>query len=126
LIVFIIIFYWGKKKITVKGLSIILSIAYIFYGIGMKLFFKENIDAFFFLCCFYLIFILFTMLINLYSPRSPPSTEGDDDGGSDHEEEFYYTEMEVEAGHVAASSPTLSHQDMARPPHEGKSLYLNH
>ncbi|XP_059490594.1 zinc finger protein 704 [Neocloeon triangulifer] len=49
-------------------------------------------------------------------PRTP---EGDDDGGSsDHEEEFYYTELEVEAGHVAASSPTLSHQDMARPPHE--------
>ena len=34
----------------------------------------------------------------------------------DHEEEFYYTEIEIEE---AYSPPTLSHRDMARPPHEG-------
>lgn len=33
----------------------------------------------------------------------------------DHEEEFYYTEIELED---AYSPPTLSHRDMARPPHE--------
>ncbi|KAF4519670.1 hypothetical protein B566_EDAN016771 [Ephemera danica] len=50
-------------------------------------------------------------------PR-PPRPDGGEDSSSDHEEEFYYTEIEVEAANVAASSPTLSHQDMARPPHE--------
>lgn len=35
----------------------------------------------------------------------------------DHEEEFYYTEVEL--GLHTSSPPTLSHRDMARPPHEG-------
>ncbi|XP_039296353.1 zinc finger protein 395 [Nilaparvata lugens] len=41
----------------------------------------------------------------------------DDEGcmDDDHEEEFYYTE--VESG-LTSSPPTLSHRDMARPPHE--------
>lgn len=34
---------------------------------------------------------------------------------SDHEEEFYY--QEVPADHMS-SPPTMSHRDMARPPHE--------
>ncbi|XP_065225261.1 zinc finger protein 395-like isoform X2 [Planococcus citri] len=34
----------------------------------------------------------------------------------DHEEEFYYTEVETEEAFY--SPPTLSHRDMARPPHE--------
>lgn len=34
---------------------------------------------------------------------------------SDHEEEFYYQEVAVD--HMS-SPPTLSHRDMARPPHE--------
>lgn len=34
----------------------------------------------------------------------------------DHEEEFYYTEVSL--GVHTSSPPTLSHQDMARPPHE--------
>lgn len=33
----------------------------------------------------------------------------------DHEEEFYYTEVEME---ITSSPPTMSHRDMARPPHE--------
>ncbi|KAJ2946342.1 hypothetical protein O0L34_g12379 [Tuta absoluta] len=37
------------------------------------------------------------------------------EGESDHEEEFYYTEREVS---VPAPPPTLSHQDMCRPPYE--------
>lgn len=37
------------------------------------------------------------------------------EGESDHEEEFYYTEREVCA---PAPPPTLSHQDMCRPPYE--------
>jgi hypothetical protein len=41
----------------------------------------------------------------------------------DREEEFYYTEVEVG---VTSPPPTLSHRDMARPPHEGKIyLYIN-
>lgn len=39
----------------------------------------------------------------------------------DHEEEFYYTEVEL--GLHASSPPTLSHRDMARPPHEGRPTY---
>lgn len=40
-----------------------------------------------------------------------------------HEEEFYYEEIEEDAATAAAamipaSPPTLSHRDMARPPHE--------
>lgn len=42
---------------------------------------------------------------------------GEDVDFDDHEEEFYYTEIELEE---AYSPPTLSHRDMARPPHEGK------
>ncbi|XP_055907153.1 uncharacterized protein LOC129942280 [Eupeodes corollae] len=49
----------------------------------------------------------------------------EDDGSfsdSDHEEEFYYTEIEDEDDEGKAPSPpsppTLSHRDMARPPHE--------
>lgn len=39
--------------------------------------------------------------------------------GSDHEEEFYYTEIEDEGESPSPPSPpTLSHRDMARPPHE--------
>ncbi|XP_065350278.1 zinc finger protein 395 [Cloeon dipterum] len=49
-------------------------------------------------------------------PRNPEGN--DEDPNSDHEEEFYYTELEEEARNVAVSPPTLSHQDMARPPHE--------
>ncbi|XP_044726630.1 zinc finger protein 395 [Chrysoperla carnea] len=39
-----------------------------------------------------------------------------EDDLSDHEEEFYYTEVELGLHH--SSPPTMSHQDMARPPHE--------
>jgi hypothetical protein len=39
---------------------------------------------------------------------------------SDHEEEFYYTEVEL--GLHTSSPPTLSHRDMARPPHEGNTM----
>nr|CAD7405914.1 unnamed protein product [Timema poppensis] len=35
---------------------------------------------------------------------------------SDHEEEFYYTELELRPH--TYSPPTMSHRDMARPPHE--------
>lgn len=34
---------------------------------------------------------------------------------SDHEEEFYYQEVAVD---YMSSPPTMSHRDMARPPHE--------
>uniref|UniRef100_A0A1B6CTT6 C2H2-type domain-containing protein n=1 Tax=Clastoptera arizonana TaxID=38151 RepID=A0A1B6CTT6_9HEMI len=40
----------------------------------------------------------------------------DSDMDDDHEEEFYYTEVEL--GLHTSSPPTLSHRDMARPPHE--------
>lgn len=36
---------------------------------------------------------------------------------TDGEEEFYYTEVEVGL-HNNSSPPTMSHRDMARPPHE--------
>lgn len=39
----------------------------------------------------------------------------EDDSMSDHEEEFYYQEVTMD--HVS-SPPTMSHRDMARPPHE--------
>ncbi|OAD58950.1 hypothetical protein WN48_09877 [Eufriesea mexicana] len=39
----------------------------------------------------------------------------EDDDISDHEEEFYYQEVAVD--HMS-SPPTMSHRDMARPPHE--------
>ncbi|XP_037925234.1 zinc finger protein 704 isoform X2 [Hermetia illucens] len=52
-----------------------------------------------------------------------PRHSFDDDGGtfseSDHEEEFYYTEIEEDdKSPTPPSPPTLSHRDMARPPHE--------
>ncbi|PSN54383.1 Zinc finger protein 704 [Blattella germanica] len=46
----------------------------------------------------------------------PRETTEDDSELSDHEEEFYYTEVEL--GLHTSSPPTLSHRDMARPPHE--------
>lgn len=54
-------------------------------------------------------------------PRRDKSPQDDstNDSIDDHEEEFYYTEVELGA---ASSPPTLSHRDMARPPHEGKAL----
>ncbi|XP_052120306.1 zinc finger protein 395 isoform X2 [Frankliniella occidentalis] len=46
-----------------------------------------------------------------------PGADGEDgEDMSDHEEEFYYTEVEL--GLHTSSPPTLSHRDMARPPHE--------
>lgn len=46
----------------------------------------------------------------------PRKTPENDLELSDHEEEFYYTEVEL--GLHTSSPPTLSHRDMARPPHE--------
>ncbi|XP_021937970.1 zinc finger protein 704 isoform X4 [Zootermopsis nevadensis] len=46
----------------------------------------------------------------------PRETTENDLELSDHEEEFYYTEVEL--GPQTSSPPTLSHRDMARPPHE--------
>ena len=48
----------------------------------------------------------------------PRETTENDSELSDHEEEFYYTEVEL--GLHTSSPPTLSHRDMARPPHEGR------
>lgn len=55
----------------------------------------------------------------MYRPRreKSPTDDSTNDSIDDHEEEFYYTEVELGA---ASSPPTLSHRDMARPPHEGK------
>ncbi|CAG0891217.1 unnamed protein product [Darwinula stevensoni] len=59
-----------------------------------------------------------------------PARRGKDGENTDHEEEFYYNEVEVtvSGGGVmggamggtttTSSPPTLSHMDMARPPHE--------
>ena len=47
----------------------------------------------------------------------PRQKSEDGEEMSDHEEEFYYTEVEL--GLHTSSPPTLSHRDMARPPHEG-------
>jgi hypothetical protein len=58
---------------------------------------------FFYFCCF-----------------SPRETTENDLELSDHEEEFYYTEVEL--GPHTSSPPTLSHRDMARPPHEGNTM----
>lgn len=54
----------------------------------------------------------------IFRPRHEKSPQDDstNDSIDDHEEEFYYTEVELGA---ASSPPTLSHRDMARPPHEG-------
>jgi len=51
---------------------------------------------------------------------SPRETTENDLELSDHEEEFYYTEVEL--GLHTSSPPTLSHRDMARPPHEGNTM----
>lgn len=45
----------------------------------------------------------------LFRDRGDPLTDG--------EEEFYYTEVEVGLNN-SSSPPTMSHRDMARPPHE--------
>ncbi|XP_046735253.1 zinc finger protein 395 isoform X1 [Diprion similis] len=42
--------------------------------------------------------------------------DNEDDDMSNHEEEFYYTEVAL--GCHTSSPPTMSHRDMARPPHE--------
>ncbi|XP_059608093.1 zinc finger protein 395 isoform X1 [Phlebotomus argentipes] len=61
---------------------------------------------------------------NAHLGPKKPRQSLDDDGtfsDSDHEEEFYYTELEDEEDTAAPSPPsppTLSHRDMARPPHE--------
>ncbi|XP_050443437.1 zinc finger protein 395 [Adelges cooleyi] len=54
---------------------------------------------------------------NHLGPRreKSPLDDSTNDSIDDHEEEFYYTEVELGA---ASSPPTLSHRDMARPPHE--------
>lgn len=39
--------------------------------------------------------------------------------GDDHEEEFYYTEVEIG---MTSPTPTMSHLDMVRPPHEGEAF----
>ncbi|XP_015171873.1 PREDICTED: zinc finger protein 395 [Polistes dominula] len=53
------------------------------------------------------------------SHLGPKKSKGYDNDGeddiSDHEEEFYYQEVAVD--HMS-SPPTMSHRDMARPPHE--------
>jgi uncharacterized C2H2 Zn-finger protein len=59
-------------------------------------------------------------------PKKPRQSIDDDrsysevEEDSEIEEEFYYTEVEDELDNSAnsASPPTLSHRDMARPPHE--------
>ncbi|KAG4066163.1 hypothetical protein HA402_010365 [Bradysia odoriphaga] len=56
-------------------------------------------------------------------PKKPRPDENEDSFiDSDHEEEFYYTEVEDddqdESSPSPPSPPTLSHRDMARPPHE--------
>lgn len=58
-----------------------------------------------------------------YRPKKARTIEDSIDDapsdGSDHEEEFYYTEIEDEGESPSPPSPpTLSHRDMARPPHE--------
>lgn len=55
--------------------------------------------------------------LKLFSFCSPKKSKGCDseDDMSVHEEEFYYQEVAVD--HMS-SPPTMSHRDMARPPHE--------
>ncbi|XP_034949859.1 zinc finger protein 395 isoform X2 [Chelonus insularis] len=49
-------------------------------------------------------------------PKKSKTCDKDDDFDmSDHEEEFYYQEVAI--NHMS-SPPTMSHRDMARPPHE--------
>ncbi|XP_011642704.1 zinc finger protein 704-like isoform X2 [Pogonomyrmex barbatus] len=48
-------------------------------------------------------------------PKKSKGCDSEEDDMSVHEEEFYY--QEVAADHMS-SPPTMSHRDMARPPHE--------
>ncbi|CAG5078776.1 Similar to znf395: Zinc finger protein 395 (Xenopus laevis) [Cotesia congregata] len=48
-------------------------------------------------------------------PKKVQDDDDEDEALSDHEEEFYYQEIAV--NHMS-SPPTMSHRDMARPPHE--------
>lgn len=59
--------------------------------------------------------------IFLFRPKPETDLDGSD-MDDDHEEEFYYTEVEVTHITHTSSPPTLSHRDMARPPHEGTVL----
>lgn len=74
--------------------------------------------------CFRILVDLFSFMCTLFRPRREKSPQDDstNDSIDDHEEEFYYTEVELGA---ASSPPTLSHRDMARPPHEGKGCPSN-
>lgn len=62
--------------------------------------------------------------IEFFSPKKPRRSDehGDFLDSDSHEEEFYYTEIEDDDDDCKtpspASPPTLSHRDMARPPHE--------
>ncbi|XP_023288157.1 zinc finger protein 704 isoform X1 [Orussus abietinus] len=53
--------------------------------------------------------------LHLGPKKSKGPEDEEDDDMSDHEEEFYYQEVAVD--HMS-SPPTMSHRDMARPPHE--------
>lgn len=54
--------------------------------------------------------------------RAADHLENDSYDSDSHEEEFYYTEVEDDDDDCKTPSPTspptLSHRDMARPPHE--------
>lgn len=67
---------------------------------------------------------MYVCCYEFFRPRLDKSLSDDctNDSIDDHEEEFYYTEVELGA---ASSPPTLSHRDMARPPHEGKGCAPN-
>lgn len=71
-----------------------------------------------------LIYLVIPLFFWIFRPRREKSPLDDltNDSIDDHEEEFYYTEVELGA---ASSPPTLSHRDMARPPHEGKGCATN-
>jgi hypothetical protein len=56
----------------------------------------------------------FAHLTKCFSFHSSPKKPGEDE----FEEEFYYTEIEDGSTPSPPSPPTLSHRDMARPPHE--------
>lgn len=71
---------------------------------------------------FYEVIVAKNINFLFYRPKKPRSDEHEDSFiDSDHEEEFYYTEVEdddQESSPSPPSPPTLSHRDMARPPHE--------
>ncbi|KAL4098540.1 hypothetical protein QTP88_023129 [Uroleucon formosanum] len=94
---------------------------------------KVDGEKYIFFFCFCLSYIfecpsfkfhMFVCWYDFYRPRldKSPSDDCTNDSIDDHEEEFYYTEVELGA---ASSPPTLSHRDMARPPHEGKGCAPN-